>query len=157
MFASAALVVEGDDVLGWPGHVGDDEAYARVEFARMPFDLGDDTARFRPGSGLIDEVRVEAAHLVRRTPDRAREQVANPLLQDAVGGKPDRIFDALGLQVLLDIGIGEAGVGAEIDARDLAAIARHDRFQNVFPSIGAVHIAGTQGAAFQIPELVEHE
>ena len=80
LFASAALVVEGDDVHGWPGHVGDDEAYARVEFARMPFDLGDDATRPRPGSGLIGEVRIGTAHFVRRTPDRAREQVANPLL-----------------------------------------------------------------------------
>ncbi len=79
----------------------------------MPFDLGDDAAGFCPASGLVGEVRVEAAHFVRRTPDRAREQVANPLLQDAVGGKPDRLFDALGLQVLIHIGIGEAGVGAE--------------------------------------------
>jgi hypothetical protein len=39
--------------------------------------------------------------------------VANPLLQYAVGGKPDRILDTLGLQVLIDIGVGEAGVGAE--------------------------------------------
>ena len=52
----------------------------------MPFDLGDDTAGFCPASGLIGEVRAEAAHFVRRTPDRAREQVANPLLQDPVGG-----------------------------------------------------------------------
>jgi hypothetical protein len=109
----------------------------------MPFDLGDDTARFRPASGLIDEVRIEAAHLVRRTPDRAREQVANPLLQDAVGGETDRILDALGFEKLIDVRIGEARISAEIDARDLAAIARQDRLQHALPSIGAVHVAGT--------------
>jgi hypothetical protein len=80
LFASAALVVEVDDVLGWPRHVGDDESYARVEFARMLFDLGDDATRLRPGFGLMGEVRIGTAHFVRRVPDRAREQVANPLL-----------------------------------------------------------------------------
>ena len=82
LFARAALVVEGDDVLARSRHVGDDEADARVEFARMPFHLGDDATRLRPGSGLMGEVRIGTAHFVRRTPDRAREQVANSLLQD---------------------------------------------------------------------------
>ena len=31
----AALVVEGDDALGWPGQVGDDETDARVKLARV--------------------------------------------------------------------------------------------------------------------------
>jgi hypothetical protein len=37
--ARTALVVEGDDILGRSRHVGDDEADAWIEFARMPFDL----------------------------------------------------------------------------------------------------------------------
>jgi len=45
--------------------------------------------------------------------------MTDPFLQGAVGGKPDRVFDALGLEEVIDVGIGEAGVGAEIDARDL--------------------------------------
>ena len=52
LLARAALVVEGDDILGGASHVGDNKADARVKFARMPFDLGDDAARlsssFRP-------------------------------------------------------------------------------------------------------------
>jgi len=69
LLAGPALVVEGDDV-------GDDEADARVKFARMPLDLGDDPTRLRPGSGLMGEVRIGTAHFVRRSPHRAREQVA---------------------------------------------------------------------------------
>ena len=83
--------------------------------------------------------------------------MADPLLQDVVGGKTDRILDALGFEKLIDIRIGEARDGAEIDARDLAAIARQDRLQNAFPAVGAVNVAGTQGAALQIAKLVEHE
>ena len=36
-------------------------------------------------------------------------------------------------------------------------IARHDRLQHALPLIGAMNIAGAQGAALQIAELVEHE
>jgi hypothetical protein len=36
-------------------------------------------------------------------------------------------------------------------------IPRHDRLQHRLPSIGAVNIAGAQGAAFQIAILVENE
>jgi hypothetical protein len=35
----AALIVEGDDALGRPRQVGDDEADPRVKLARMPLDL----------------------------------------------------------------------------------------------------------------------
>jgi len=36
-------------------------------------------------------------------------------------------------------------------------VAVHDRLERIIPAIGAVHIAGTQHAAFQIAELIEHE
>ena len=93
----------------------------------------------------------------RRPPDRPPEQVADPLLQDAVGRKPDRILDPLRFEELVDIGIRKAGVGAEIEARDLAPIACHDRVEHVVPAVGAVHVAGTKRTAFQVAELVEHE
>jgi MOSC domain-containing protein YiiM len=48
-------------------------------------------------------------------------------------------------------------VGPEIDARDLAVIARHDRLQNRFPAICAVNVAGTKRAPFEVAELVEQE
>jgi hypothetical protein len=94
---------------------------------------------------------------VGRAAERALEHVSDPLLQDAVGRETDRILDALGFEKLVDIRISEARVGAEVDARDRAAIARQDRLQHALPSIGAVHVAGTQGTAFQIAKLVEHE
>src|SRR5262249_25678805 len=45
LFARPALIVEGDDPLGWAGHVGDDETDARIKLAVMPFDFGDHPAR----------------------------------------------------------------------------------------------------------------
>ena len=95
--------------------------------------------------------------MVRRTTDRAGEQMADPFMQDLVGGQPDRVFDPVDFEILLDIGIGEADVGAEIDARDFSAIARHEELQNVVPSVGAVNVTGTQRASFKIAELIEHE
>src|ERR1700732_889001 len=42
-------------------------------------------------------------------------------------------------------------------ARDLAAIARHDRLQNLVPAICTVDVAGTKRAPFEVAELIEHE
>ena len=64
LLAGAALVVKGDDILGGPRHVRDDEADAWIKFARMPFNLGDDPARLRPGPGLITEIRIVTPHFV---------------------------------------------------------------------------------------------
>ena len=59
-------------------------------------------------------------------------------------------IDPFGFEKLVDLGIGKAGVGSEINERDLAAIARHDRLQNAVPSVGAVDVTRAQGGAFQI-------
>jgi hypothetical protein len=96
--AGAALVVKGDDVLGGPRHVRDDEADAWIKFARMPFNLGDDPARLRPASGLIGEMCIGAPYFVRRPPNGARQKMADPLLQNAVRRQSDRIFDPLGFE-----------------------------------------------------------
>jgi hypothetical protein len=106
--ACPALVVEGNDALGRAAHVRHDEADARIEFARMPFDLGDYPTRLRPASGLVAEIGIEPTHLVRWSPDRTLEQIADPVLQDPVGWKADRIFDPLRFQELIDLGMVKA-------------------------------------------------
>ncbi len=106
----------------------------------MPLDLGDDPARLRPACGPVVEVGVISANMVRWPPDRTLEQVTDPVLQDAVRRKPDRVFDPFRFKIFVDIRIGEAGVSAEIDARDLAAIARHDGIKHTLPAIGAVDV-----------------
>jgi hypothetical protein len=58
---------------------------------------------------------------------------------------------------LLDLGMREASVGPEINARYLTIIARYEQIQNFVPSVGAVNIAGAQSAGFRISELIEHE
>jgi hypothetical protein len=56
---------------------------------------------------------MEPTHLVRRSSDRTLEQVADPIMQNPVGRKPDRIFDPLGFQELIDFRVSEARVGAD--------------------------------------------
>src|ERR1700756_221744 len=78
----------------------------------MPFDLGDDAARLCPASRLIAEIRVEEPHFVWRSPNRARKQMADPFLQDAVRRQPDRVFDPFGfkeLQISTNTGLLPAG------------------------------------------------
>jgi hypothetical protein len=157
LLARAALIVKGDDILGGARHVGDDEADARIEFARMPFDLGDDAARPRPGPRLIGKICIGTPHFVRRSPNRARQKMANPLLQDAICRQSDRVFDPLGFEELVNIWIGEGGVSPEINARDLALVSFDNRGEHALPPIGAMNVARAHGAAFQIAKLVENE
>ena len=65
------MVVEGDDVLGWPRQVGDDEADPRAQLAGMPLDLAHDAPRFLPALRLIGEAGIIPAHLKRRSTHRA--------------------------------------------------------------------------------------
>ena len=86
LLACAALVVEGDDRLGRARQVGDLEADARIKLVRVPLDFGDHPARLGPASRLIAEIGMEPAHLVRRSPNRTLEQVADPVLQTRLAG-----------------------------------------------------------------------
>ena len=63
----------------------------------------------------------------------------------------------LRLQKLVDLGHCKGRVRSKIDARDLASIALHDRIEHILPAVGAVDIAGTQSAAFEVAKLIEHE
>ena len=97
---------------------------------------GDHPAWPGPASSPIAKAGVSATDMVRVAPDRALEQMTNPLLQDQVGGEPDRILDPLVFQVLIDCRHGEGRVGAEVDARYLAPITGHDRVEHVLPAVG---------------------
>ena len=68
--------------------------------------------------------------MIRWSSHRASKQVADPLLQDATGGKPNRVLDPPGFQILVDVGIGEGGIGPEVDPRDRVAIGSSTAFQS---------------------------
>ena len=63
LLGRASSVVVAGDLIGLHGQVGDDEAHAGEQLARMPLDLGDDAARLVPGRSLILEVLVKALDL----------------------------------------------------------------------------------------------
>ena len=81
---------------------------------------------------------------------RARQQMADPFLQDAVGRQENGVFDPFAFEIVIEIGIGEPGVASEINSRDAAFVASHDWLEHALPAVGAMDVAGTQGAALQI-------
>jgi len=83
--------------------------------------------------------------------------MADPFLQDPGGRQANGVFDPFVFEVVVNVGIGEAGVASKVDARDAAFVARHDRLEHVVPSVGAMDVAGAKGAALQVAKLVEHE
>src|SRR6195256_2237080 len=95
--------------------------------------------------------------IIGRATNGAFEQISDPVLQNPVARQTNRIFDPFGFEKLVDLGIGKAGVGSEINERDLAAVARHNRLQNLIPAIRAVNVAGTKRAPFEVAELVEQK
>src|SRR6516165_1047254 len=103
--------------------------------------------RLVPALHLIAEAGVVAPHLVWRSPNRALEQVLDPLLQDPVRRQSDRVADALGFKKLVHLGVGESRVAPKIEALHTATVARDHRLQDRTPAIGAVHVARPQGAA----------
>src|SRR6516225_10633560 len=64
----------------------------------LPLDLGHDAAWLTPALRLIAEAGVVPAHLMRWSPDRASQQIADPALQDIVGRQPDRVGNLLSFE-----------------------------------------------------------
>ena len=121
----------------------------------MPFDLGDHPARLGPASRLIAEVGIVSPHLIRRSSDRALEQIADPVLQDLIGGQADRVFDPFSFQALVHAGNGEGCIGPEIDAQDFALIPHDDRLKHILPAVGAVHVAGRSAQRSRSPNWLK--
>jgi hypothetical protein len=67
--------------------------------------------------------------------DRLDFATANYFI-DPQHGERARVLDALSFEKRIDIGIGEARVGAEVNALDRTAIARQDRLQHALPPMG---------------------
>jgi hypothetical protein len=86
-----------------------------------------------------------------RRPGRQAGATPAQIAADRVLG-PDtlRARSNLPREAMLNVGVCEAAIGAEIGARDLTLIPRHDRLQNAVPSVGAVDVTRAQGGAFQI-------
>src|SRR5262249_22762497 len=113
-----------------------------------------DAARLAPALRLIGEAGVVPADLRRRSSDRTFQQIGDPLLQDVIGGQSDRVADTLGFEEVVHLGIWGGRVAPEIKTLDDPPVAGNYRFQDCAPTVGAVHVAGSQGASLDIAELV---
>src|ERR1039458_4479400 len=83
--------------------------------------------------------------------------MGDAFLKHLIGGESDRGFVTLWFLQLLDLGVCERGVCAEVVAHLTVPITRDKGFQNLMPAIGGMNVAGSKGASFQIAELVEDE
>ena len=97
------------------------------------------------------------AHVVRWPADGALEQMRDAVLEHLVGRQPDRILEALGFEELVYPGQCKRGITPEVAPQQPVSITGDSRVQHVAPFMGAVHVAGTKGAALQVAELVEDE
>jgi len=89
----------------------------------LPLDLGHDAAWLTPALRLIAEAGVVPARLMRWSPDRASQQIADPALQDIVGRQPDRVGNLLSFGNLVHLGIGEGGIAAEVEVLHTPPVA----------------------------------
>jgi len=78
---------------------------------------------------------------MRRSSDRAPQQIGDPVLQDVIGGHPDRVADTLGFEEFVHLGIGEGRIAPEVQALDGPSVASHHRLRHRAPVGGAVHVA----------------
>ena len=99
----APLIVESNHPLGGARQVGDDEADTGMQFAGMPFDLGHHAPLPAPASGPIAEAGVIAPFMVRRTADRAGQQMGDAFLKNLVHRQTDRVQEALGFEVIVNL------------------------------------------------------
>jgi hypothetical protein len=56
--------------------------------------------------------------------------MADPPLQHLVGRQADRVADVLGLQQLVDLWLGERGIGAEVEIDVSLTVAANHRLQH---------------------------
>ena len=95
--------------------------------------------------------------MVGRTTNGTRQQMGDAVLENLVGFETDDLFVILGFQKFIQIRQSKGGISSEVASQDSFPITLNDRFQYITPSVGTVDIARAQGAALQIPELVEQK
>jgi hypothetical protein len=67
--------------------------------------------------------------------DWSLKQIPDPLLENLIGGQPDRVFEFFGLQELVDLRDREGGIGTEVAALEIASVAGHDRLRHLLPTV----------------------
>src|SRR3954454_14529457 len=107
--------------------------------------------------GLVAEAGVDAPDFMGRTAHWTLEQVSDPPLKDRIGGQADDIGIALRFQEFVDLRRGKTRIGSEVAPLHRGPVSGDHRLQRVAPALGGGDVAGPQGAAFAIAELIEHK
>ena len=108
LLGGAALIVKAHHPVRLHWQAGDDEADLRKQIARVPFDLGDNTAFLAPGRRLIVEILVDALDLGERgAADVPRQPMRDLLTQDVFGRQSDGVKIARFFQPLVNRRIGK--------------------------------------------------
>src|ERR1017187_9613361 len=107
--------------------------------------------------GLMEKAIVPHDGFVTGPPHRARQQFIDVSLQTSVGRKPDRILHPALFQFLVDLRLGEGGIGPKhyFLAELLLAL---DFWQKYFvPVLGTVYVARPQLRRQTVAFAVEHQ
>ena len=78
-------------------------------------------------------------------------------MQHFVARQPYGVEDSPLLQVLIDVRLGECGIGPKVPAHPCRPVARQDRIQYITPPVRAMYVPRTEHRALAVTELVEHE
>jgi len=92
-----------------------------------------------------------------RLTDRPLEHVSHLSLEYLIGGKADPVLDALQFEIPTHPRLRKGGVATKCDAFGGLLVARYDWLEHRFLAVGAMHVARTKRASFQIATLIEDE
>ena len=112
------------------------------KLSRVELHLGHHSPRRLPARRLIMEALVPNHRLVTRSSHRARQQFGDVPFQDAVGGNADGIFRATPFQRLVNLRLGEGGLGPKDHLFAQLLLPLDLRQQQFFPIVGAVDVTG---------------
>ena len=123
----------------------------------MPLHLGHHPPSAVPTPGTIPKVVVSDHWTLRRPAHRPPEQRGDLPLQHLVAGESYSVKDVPLLEVLIDVRLGECGIGTKVPPHSCRPVARQDRIQYITPPVRAMYVPRTEHRPLAVTELVEHE
>ena len=78
-------------------------------------------------------------------------------MQHLVAGESYSVKDVPLLEVLIDVRLGECGIGTKVPPHSCRPVAGQDRIQYITPPVRAMYVPRTEHRPLAVTELVEHE
>jgi hypothetical protein len=137
--------------------VRDDESDARKELLDVKLDLRHQLPRRVPARCLVREVFVADHRLVAGPPNEARQQPGNFPFQAVVGRDADGVLHIPLFQRLVDLRLGEGGVGTKHHIPALLLLPLDLRQQQFLETLGAVQVAGPELRRQTVTFAIEYQ